>query len=70
MKHAHPDHGNRAAWIAALAAMVVVLTLWMAWRLGGTASVPSDLRFRTPAAPSRAMPNPQPPPLPTSPRPG
>ncbi len=72
MKHAHSHHDRYGGWLAGLVVVVVAVavTLWMAWRLGGAVTAPSDLRFRAPSAPSRSMPNPQPPPLPTSPRPG
>lgn len=70
MKHAHSHHGGSGAWLAGLAVIVVVLTLWMAWRLGETASISPDLQLRAPALPSRSTPNPQPAPSPISPRPG
>lgn len=70
MKHARAHHDRYGGWLAGLVVFVVALTLWMAWSLGGAVTVPSDLRFRAPSAPSRSMPNPQPSPLPTSPRPG
>jgi hypothetical protein len=56
--------------MAGLIALAVVLTLWMAWRLGGATSLSPDLQFQVPSVPSRSMPNPQPAPLPTSPRTG
>ncbi len=70
MKHADSHHSGGGAWMAGLVALVVILTLWMAWRLGGATSLSPDLQFRAPSVPSRSMPNPQPAPLPTSPRPG
>lgn len=67
MKQAHSHHSGLGGWMAGLVALVVILTLWMAWRLGGAASIAPELRFQTPSAPSRTMPNPQPTPLPISP---
>ncbi|WP_421737372.1 hypothetical protein [Caulobacter sp.] len=69
MKQAHPHPSRAGAWMAGVAVVAVVLTLWMAWQMGGAVGVPPALQFRAPAIPSRSVPNPEPSPLPISPRP-
>jgi hypothetical protein len=58
-------------WAALLVVLLLAAAVWGAWKLGVMAGDRVDLRQRLTEIPSlRKGPNPQPPPIPTSRRPG
>ena len=71
-RHPAPRREVGGALAALLVLALLGLAIWGAWRLGVMAGDQADWRQRLPEISDalREMPNPQPPPIPTSRRPG